>query len=304
MALDRLLSEYEDYLAAGLRLSRQTVATYARDCRSFAAWLVSRDYALESVTAAEVIEYLIMRQTEEGIDQRTIAKIISALRSFFHYLNNEGVRPDNPATMIELPRTANRIPGVLNVEEVERLLGAIATDDVLGIRDRALFELIYSCGLRISEAVELTVDRVYLAERLIRVSGKGEKERLVPMGEHARIWIERYLSQSRSLLARKPINALFLNHRGERLSRKGIWKRFRDVAARAGVDAKVHTLRHSFATHLLEGGADLRAVQELLGHADISTTQIYTHIDKEELQTYHADYHPRGRRDAGVAESR
>ena len=303
-ALDRRLSDFEDYLAGGLRLSRQTVMTYMRDCRSFASWLVAEDHDVEGVTTAEVIDYLIMRQTEEGIDSRTVAKVISALRSFFQYLVGEEIRPDNPATLVELPRLAHRVPGVLNVDEVEQLLGAIPTDDELGVRDRALFELIYSCGLRISEAVELTLDRVYLAERLIRVTGKGDKERLVPMGEPAKRWIERYLNESRARLAKRPVDALFLNHRGDKLSRKGMWKRFRDVAARAGIDAKVHTLRHSFATHLLEGGADLRAVQELLGHADISTTQIYTHVDKEDLRHYHADFHPRGRRDVPVRESR
>ena len=293
--LHSLLLSFEDYLTAGLRLSRQTVATYTRDCRGFAAWVVANDLSCETVTTAEIIGFLIARQQEDGIDQRTIAKTISALRSFFQYLVMEHVREDNPATLVELPRMAHRVPGVLDVDEVERLLDAIDLDGPLGLRDRALFELIYSCGLRISEAVELSLDRVYLAERLIRVQGKGDKERLVPMGEHARHWLARYLDESRPRLARRPVQALFLNNRGQKLSRKGMWKRFREIAARAGVEAKVHTLRHSFATHLLEGGADLRAVQELLGHADISTTQIYTHVDREELATYHADYHPRGR---------
>ena len=298
MAADRssqLLREFEDYLTAGLRLSRQTVATYTRDCRGFVSWLEANDLDTETVTTAQVIDYLVMRQRDEGIDQRTIAKSISALRSLFHYLVLQRVREDNPAILVELPRMTSRVPGVLDLEEIDRLLEAIELDGPLGLRDRALFELIYSCGLRISEAVELSVDRVFLAERLIRVQGKGEKERLVPMGGHARYWLERYLEEARPKLVRRPVAALFLNNRGQKLSRKGMWKRFREIAERAGVDAKVHTLRHSFATHLLEGGADLRAVQELLGHADISTTQIYTHVDRDELATYHADYHPRGR---------
>jgi integrase/recombinase XerD len=295
MAPDRLIAEFEDYLSAGLRLSRQTVDTYVRDCRLFSAWTLRHDLSPLTVHTSDVIDFLIARQTEEGIDQRTIAKIVSALRSFFQYLCLEGMRLENPAMLVELPRASHRIPGVLKVTEVETILAAIDTDSPLGLRDRALFELIYSCGLRISEAVELTVDRVFLKERLIRVQGKGDKERLVPMGEHARDWIQRYLDDARPQLAHRPVAPLFLNRRGDGLSRKGMWKRFREIAAVAGVDAKVHTLRHSFATHLLEGGADLRAVQELLGHADISTTQIYTHVDSEELKTYHADYHPRGR---------
>ena len=292
---DSILLRYEDYLSAGLRLSRQTVATYVRDCRGFLDWMREQDHGLADVTTSETIGFLIMRQQEEQIDQRTIAKTISALRSLFQFLVLEGVRDDNPATDVELPRLSHRIPGVLDLAEIEKLLEAIETDSPLGIRDRALFELIYSCGLRISEAVELTLDRVFLSEQLLRVSGKGGKERLVPMGEHALVWLRRYLDDARPHLARKPAHALFLNNRGGQLSRKGMWKRFREIAEKAGVEAKVHTLRHSFATHLLEGGADLRAVQELLGHADISTTQIYTHIDKEELGVYHAEFHPRGR---------
>lgn len=295
MEAEQLLRRFEDYLTAGLRLSRGSVSTYVRDCRGFLAWVDENGASASDVATTQIIDYLIARQQEDGIDQRTIAKTISALRSLFHYLVLERVREDNPATLVEVPRMAHRVPGVLDVEDVERLLGAIEVDGPLGLRDRALFELIYSCGLRISEAVELTVDRVYLAERLIRVHGKGDKERLVPMGEHARHWLGRYLDEARGRLAKRPENALFLNNRGQQLSRKGMWKRFREIAAKAGVDAKVHTLRHSFATHLLEGGADLRAVQELLGHADISTTQIYTHVDRDELATYHADFHPRGR---------
>ncbi len=292
---DELLRDFEDYLAAGLRLSRQTVSTYLRDCRSFVQWVSMQDVSVDAITTAEIIDFLIMRQQHEGIDQRTVAKVISALRSLFQFVVLEGERADNPASLVELPRAAHRIPGVLDIDEVETLLEIIDVRTPLGLRDRALFELIYSCGLRISEAVELTTDRVFLSERLLRVRGKGDKERLVPMGEHARHWIERYVDEARPHLARRPVDALFLNNRGQKLSRKGMWKRFREIATQAGVEAKVHTLRHSFATHLLEGGADLRAVQELLGHADISTTQIYTHVDKESLSGFHAEFHPRGR---------
>lgn len=295
MASDSLVEQFEDYLEAGLRLSRRTVDTYGRDCRLFAGWASQRDLSPLTAGTGDVIDYLVERQTEEGIDQRTVARVVSALRSFFQYLTLEGLRLDNPATLVELPRSSQRVPGVLRVGEVEKLLSVIDTTDPLGIRDRALFELIYSCGLRISEAVNLRLDRIYLKERLIRVTGKGDKERLVPMGEHAREWLRRYLDEARPKLACRPTPELFLSRRGTGLSRKGMWKRFREIAALAGVEAKVHTLRHSFATHLLEGGADLRAVQELLGHADISTTQIYTHVDSEELRTYHADYHPRGK---------
>jgi integrase/recombinase XerD len=218
------------------------------------------------------------------------------LRSFFQFLVLEGVRSDNPALSVDMPKTEQRAPGVLTVEEVEALLNHIDVDTPFGLRDRALFELIYSCGLRISEAVELTLERLHLDEGIIRVRGKGDKERFVPVGGEATRWLESYLEHGRPALTRpgRRNTFLFLNHRGDGLSRKGMWKRFHELCRRAGIEAKVHTLRHSYATHLLEGGADLRAVQELLGHSDISTTQIYTHIEKSRLKSYHREYHPRG----------
>lgn len=289
-----VIGDFEDYLSMQARLSPQTVATYGRDCRSFLKWVDANELSLADLDVAEIIDYLVDRQSNEGLDQRTVAKIVSGLRSFFGFLVQERYREDNPATRVELPRPDQRLPGVLDLRDVEQLFEVIDVGTPLGLRDRALFELIYSCGLRVSEAVDLTVDRVFLEERLVRVVGKGDKERLVPMGEHACFWLRRYMTEARTVLLKKPNNVVFVNRRGERLSRKGMWKRFSEIAAKAGVEAKVHTLRHSFATHLLSGGADLRSVQELLGHADISTTQIYTHVDREELRRYHAEYHPRG----------
>ena len=291
-----LLERFNDYLSVELRLSPQTVETYMRDIAAFLSYTNRDDRPINELTAREIIDYLVERQTNEnGIEQRTVAKIVSAIRSFFHFCVLEGVREDNPARQIELPRTKYRLPGVLQVEEVERLLESIDVSSPLGLRYRAIFELIYSCGLRISEAVSLTIGRLYLSEGLVRITGKGGKERLVPIGDEATLWIERYLEEARPKLTRTTAGGdhLFINRRGRPLSRKGIWKRFNELAMRVGVEAKVHTLRHSFATHLLEGGADLRAVQELLGHADISTTQIYTHIDNEDLKAYHDEYHPR-----------
>ncbi len=292
------VAAFSDYLTVELRLSVGTVETYVRE----ASLLL--DYAREEgTTVAEIgidslIEYLVARQTGAGVDQRTIAKVVSSLRAFFQYLVLDGVRKDNPALLVELPKMAQRVPGVLEVDQVEAILDSIDTTTPLGLRDRALFELIYSCGLRVSEAVELSLDHVYLREGLIRVFGKGKKERLVPVGREAAKHLSLYLDHGRPRLIKpgvgKAVQAVFLNHTGRPLSRKGIWKRFRDVADRVGVDAKVHTLRHSFATHLLAGGADLRAVQELLGHADISTTQIYTHVGKDDLHRKHSALHPRG----------
>ncbi len=291
-----LIERYRDYLGVELRLSPQTVSTYALACENADAWAAARDAELAQMTTNDIIEYLIERQTDDnGVDQRTVAKLLSALRSFFQFCVLEGYREDNPAAIIESPRPQQRLPGVLSIDAVERLLDGVDTGNPGGVRDRALFELIYSCGLRISEAVNLNVNSLFPEERLMLVRGKGDKERLVPVGAQAIEWIDRYLTEARPVLTKsRAERALFLNRRGARLSRKGMWKRFNELSKIIGIDAKVHTLRHSFATHLLEGGADLRSVQELMGHADIGTTQIYTHIDTEDLKDYHRRYHPRG----------
>ena len=291
-----LLDRFRDYLNVELRLSTQTVETYMRECGAAELDARAHGLSLEESSTAQLIDFLIRRQTsDEPVDQRTIAKGLSALRSFFQFCVLEGVRPDNPAAAIATPRGEHRLPGVLSVEQVDTLLDSIDLSSPGGLRDRALFEIIYSAGLRISEAVGLDQNHLYLNEALIRVRGKGDKERLVPLGEEAVSWLKRYLDEGRPKLARSIAErAVFLNRRGTRLSRKGMWKRFHELTQAVGIDAKVHTLRHSFATHLLEGGADLRSVQELLGHADIGTTQIYTHIDTEDLRNYHERFHPQG----------
>jgi integrase/recombinase XerD len=230
-----------------------------------------------------------------NIDARTLAKAASAIRAFFRYLVLEGRVTSNPARLVDSQRVAMRIPRFLPVEEIDALLSACDATRALGIRDRALFELIYSCGLRVTEAVRLTVDRVFLPESVVRVLGKGARERLVPVGDRAKHELEKYLAESRPQLAgRSPASALFLGRGGKMLSRKTVWKIFKRLAVRAGLEGKVHSLRHSFATHLLQGGADLRSVQELLGHADIGTTQIYTHVSQEVLKRTHEEFHPRG----------
>ncbi|SIQ04832.1 tyrosine recombinase XerD subunit [Alkalispirochaeta americana] len=296
MVSTTVLDRFADYLRVELRLSQQTVETYLRECVGAEVYAKDRSLELSLLTTADVIDYLLHRQHADApLDHRTVAKGLSALRSFFQFCVLEGLRPDNPATTISSPRGEHRLPGVLSVEEVERLLEQIDLASPGGVRDRALFELIYSCGLRISEAVDLELYNLYLDEGLVLVRGKGDRERLVPLGEEAARWVQRYLAEARPCLVKVASErAVFVNRLGGRLSRKGMWKRFHELTRAVGIEAKVHTLRHSFATHLLEGGADLRAVQELLGHADIGTTQIYTHIDTEDLRAYHQQYHPRG----------
>ena len=222
---------------------------------------------------------------------QTIAKDISGIRALGDYLVRKGMWEENVALSLDKPKTARHLPKVLSIEQIDALLGCIDTSTASGKRDDALFELIYSCGLRISEACTLKIANVHLDERLILVHGKGDKERLVPFGERALEKMLVYLNEVRPELVKgRNVAEFFVNYRGEPISRKGVWKRFKELEALSGIDAKVHTLRHSFATHLLAGGADLRSVQELLGHSDLSTTTIYTHVTDKQLEDAHEKY--------------
>ncbi|MBN1686546.1 MAG: tyrosine recombinase XerD [Spirochaetales bacterium] len=293
-----LLSEFEDHLRVGKRLSPLTVDTYMRECRSFASYLEENEVGIDEASQIHLIDYLAERQERDGIERRTMAKVISSISGFFKFLVLEGKRADNPMELIDMPRLGRALPAVYTIDEVDELLSSIDISNPYGLRDRALFELVYSCGLRISEVADLQINRVYTDQDLILVRGKGDKERYLPLGEEAKYWLQKYLSEGRERLLkqkRRGETHLFLNSRGTGISRKGIWKRFHGIVEKAKFpSSKVHALRHSFATHLLKGGADLRSVQELLGHADISTTQIYTHLDKEDLRSYHREFHPRG----------
>lgn len=290
-----LANRYDAYLRVELRLAEQTVETYTREADAFIRFTEERGTLPAEAGAGDVIDFCVVKQTG-GADKRTIAKSLSALRSFFIFLIAEGERQDNPAAEIENPKIGRAMPKVITKEEVDAFLDTIDLSKPVGLRDRAIFELIYSCGLRISEAVDLNAGQLYLEEKMVRVTGKGGKVRLIPLGEEGVYWIGRYLDEARPKLLKPEIrtDAVFVSQRGKRISRKSVWKRFKESTAASGIDAKVHTLRHSFATHLLQGGANLRAVQELLGHADISTTQIYTHLTREDLKENHREFHPRG----------
>jgi integrase/recombinase XerD len=294
MAQDGNLQEYHSRLIALERRSPLTAETYCTEIRRFLEWLEAAGLALEKADAPSLIRYLDLRRTRDGIDSRSAAKAVSILRSFFRYVNDKNIRPDNPATVLELPRRNMHLPEVHSRETVDRLLGMVESKTPRGLRDRALFELIYSAGLRISEASGLNIRDLDFSRELIRVRGKGNKERLVPLGEEAARWLGRYLKEGRPVLVgARPGNALFIGRTGKRLSRKGIWKNYAALANLAGIGSKLHTLRHSYATELLAGGADLRSVQELLGHADLSTTQIYTHVDVSLLRESHRRYMPK-----------
>ncbi len=296
MSGQRLAVEYEGYLRHELRVAESTTGTYVAEARRFGRWLDASSLDAIAVCGVDLESYVAGRGGSEQLSARTISRIFSSLRSFYGFMRTAGYRSDDPSHDVERPKIGKHLPEVLEVSEVERFLNSINLDSPYGLRDRTLFELIYSCGLRVSEAANLELSQIFLKEGLIRVQGKGDKERLVPLGDEAESWLRSYLREGRPLLLKGPsaIDRVFLNNRGEGLSRKGMWKRFRGIAERAEVEGKIHTLRHSFATHLLRGGADLRSVQELLGHADISTTQIYTHLDQDDLERAHKAYHPRG----------
>ena len=296
-----ILESYYSRLIALERRAPLTAETYRLEIRQFLRWLEKENLSLfepsngKPVDVSDVSRYLSYRRVTCGIDSRSVAKAISALRSFSRFLeDSDSSNPCSFTSLLQIPRRNDRLPEVHRKEDVDRLLGMIDTKKKLGIRNRALYELIYSAGLRISEAVSLNTEALYLSKNLARVSGKGSKERLVIFGDEAAAWLKRYLNEVRvQLQGNRKSKALFLGKSGKRLSRKGIWKNYCSLAMQAGMSSKLHTLRHTFATELLAGGADLRSVQELLGHAEISTTQVYTHIDSARLRENHKKFLPR-----------
>jgi integrase/recombinase XerD len=290
------LERFRDYLALEAGGSRHTTDNYLRDVRRYAGWAAAQQLGEpEAVTAAQVRQFVYALK-DLGLATATIRRQISALRTYYRFLVGEGLAVRDPTEQIETPKGWRTLPTVLSVAEVERLVAAPSADGPLPIRDRALLELAYATGARVSELVGLTLDDVFFGESLVRVRGKGQKQRLVPVGRRALGAVSLYAREIRPGLDRGlGRGRLFLNARGAPLSRVGAWGIIRQAAARAGLAKRVtpHTLRHTFATHLLEGGADLRAVQEMLGHADLATTQLYTHVDREYLRSVHRQYHPR-----------
>lgn len=290
MTIEILLNQFYTDLIMVKRDSQQTAITYKISAEEFLNWLVTERIKLKDLSVQNLLYYLIKRQND-GCSELTIAKDISGIRALGDYLVRKGMWEENIALSLDKPKAAKHLPKVLSVEQVDSLLSCIDVSTPSGKRDDALFELIYSCGLRISEACTLTVANVHLEEKLILVRGKGDKERIVPFGDRALEKILVYMNEVRpQLVGRRNVAELFVNYRGEPISRKGVWKRFKELEAMSGVEAKVHTLRHSFATHLLQGGADLRSVQELLGHSDLSTTTIYTHVTDRQLEEAHEKF--------------
>lgn len=290
---------YFHFLSLEKSVSENTIDAYMRDTERFIYYLIYdlNVKNLDAVIRAHFENYLKLLN-DLGLSETSIARNISALKSFFKFLVMEDIIDHSPVGGIRSPKKKRKLPTVLTYEEIKSILATIDVSTSLGIRDRAIVELMYACGLRVSEALNIAMADIDEKNGLIRVFGKGSKERLVPVGKPALHWVGKYLSDSRPQLLKKgPKNILFLNFRGSPLSRMGLWKIIRKYLEMTGLttDIHPHTFRHSFATHLLEGGADLRVVQELLGHANIETTQIYTHLDRAYLIQVHQQFHPRER---------
>ena len=290
------LERFGDFLTLEQGSSPRTLEAYRRDVERLVDYARTKGAMSPIDVTSRMLREFIYHLKDVGLSPSSIRRNISAVRTYFRFLLADGVVARDPSERLETPQRWRTLPDVLTVGEIERLLAAPTLDDPLVFRDRAMLELAYGAGLRVSEWITIGVRDVLLEDKLVRVFGKGAKERLVPIGRSAIAAVATYLRESRSRLERGGgKGVLFLNARGEPLSRMGAWKILRRYVERAGItkDVSPHTLRHSFATHLLEGGADLRAVQEMLGHADISTTQIYTHVDREYLRQVHRQYHPR-----------
>ncbi|MFC5577154.1 site-specific tyrosine recombinase XerD [Lysobacter niabensis] len=291
------INAFLDAIWAESGLSRQTLDSYRRDLEGIARWREGVGGGLPAADRVVLFDYLAWR-SRSGYSPRSNARLLSALRAFFAHRVRGGARTDDPTALLDPPKLPRSLPKALGESQVNALLDAPDTTSPLGLRDRAMLELMYACGLRVSELVNLPATAVNLRQGVLRVTGKGSKERLVPLGEEAQHWLERYLADARPHLAgKRALAALFLNSGGEAPTRQQFWQMVKRYAGVAGIDpAKIspHGLRHSFATHLLNHGADLRALQMLLGHSSLSTTQIYTLVAREQLKKLHAKHHPRG----------
>ena len=292
-----LIQEFSDYLRIEKRNSPHTVSAYRRDLSRFSAEFAGQK--VDSVTTANIRDFLISLR-EQGLSPASVARSLSSIKSFFKYLCQDKQFQDNPAEILETPKRWRKLPDVLSSEDVDNLLKWPDLESVLGVRDKAMLEILYASGLRVSELINLQVSQLDMQVGYLRTLGKGSKERIVPIGAMAKRVVENYILNSRPALVSsrkdggKP-EELFVTRRGRGMTRQGFWKLLKGYVAQANIRASVspHTLRHAFATHLLERGADLRSVQQMLGHSDISTTQIYTHILGKRMLEIHQQFHPR-----------
>ncbi|WP_028399543.1 site-specific tyrosine recombinase XerD [Ectobacillus panaciterrae] len=295
--MEEPLKDFIHYMIVEKGLARNTVVSYERDLKSYLQYIqkVEQLSSLRDVTRLHIVSFLY-HLNDQSKSSKTIARHIASIRSFHQFLLRERVVEHDPSVHLETPQAERKLPKVLSIAEVEGLLQSPKTANPFGIRDKAMLELLYATGLRVSELINLDLSDVHVTMGFVRCLGKGNKERIIPLGSLATEAILKYIEHGRKeLLGKRTTDALFLNHHGERLTRQGFWKILKRLAKEANIQKELtpHTLRHSFATHLLENGADLRAVQEMLGHADISTTQIYTHVSKVRLKDVYKQFHPR-----------
>ncbi len=291
------IERYIDAMWMEKGLSNNTLSSYRRDLRQFNEWLLKRDGSTITQATRSTLQAYLGARLQQGQSPRSSARFLSCVRGFYHYLLREGSLSLDPTLDVDSPRLGRPLPKALSEAEVDRLLQAPDLDVVLELRDRTMLELLYACGLRVSELTSLQMVQLSMNQGVVRVFGKGSKERLVPVGEEALRWLQRYLAGPRAeLLKDIPCEALFPSRRGTQMTRQTFWYRIKIYAERADIKKHLspHTLRHAFATHLLNHGADLRVVQMLLGHSDLSTTQIYTHVAQQRMQELHEQHHPRG----------
>ncbi len=291
-----LVERFLDALWLERGLSENTLSAYRSDLLGLSQWLKQQELDLLGAARADLLGYL-QRRVEEGAKPRSSARLLSSIRRFYRYLVRERMVSEDPSARIDAPKLGRSLPKSLTEEEVEALLAAPDTSALLGMRDRTMLEVLYASGLRVSELVGLALPQINLQQGLVKVIGKGNKERLVPLGEEALSWLERYVRNTRGmLLGAVQSDVLFPSRRGSAMTRQAFWQLIKRYAVQAGISKPLspHTLRHAFATHLLNHGADLRVVQLLLGHSSLSTTQIYTHVARERLKNLHSQHHPRG----------
>ena len=293
---ESIIALYLDAIWMEKGLSKNSLDSYRTDLTLFAQWLMEQGKDLLHADASVILNYLAVRH-DKKLNSRSTARFLSCIRGFYRHQLREGVVQENPLALIESPKLPRSLPKSLTELDVENLLAAPDIDDPIGLRDRTMLEVLYACGLRVTELVSLTMSQINLRQNVIRVMGKGSKERLIPMGEEAAAWLEKYFREARPfLLNNLPNEVVFPSTRAQLMTRQTFWHRIKHWAQVAGIEKPLspHTLRHAFATHLLNHGADLRVVQLLLGHSDLSTTQIYTHIARTRMKAQHAAHHPRG----------
>ena len=292
------LKDFFIYLRMERNLSENTISAYSIALKRYISYLADKGITNPDEVSYDNVEGLFTELSSLGLSSRSVAQNLSALKVFHRFLEDEDITKKDPTQNFQTPRMSKKLPQVLEYTEIKRILNSIDSSSLTGIRDRTMFEVLYGAGLRVSELINLIISNVFKEEGIIRVIGKRSKERIIPLGEEAFRWIGLWSSDARPQIAKVGSSGdfLFLNARGKRMTRDGFFKLFKKQIGKAGIEKDVspHTFRHSFATHLLEGGADLRSVQEMLGHVSISTTQIYTHVDREYLKEVHKTFHPRG----------